>query len=109
MKALRIKLGGEDRVVFRCPACESCHNIVPGRWRWNGDVDSPTFSPSVRVTWGNTKSASCCHFFVTNGRVKFCADSTHALAGQEVDLPDLTSDEVAFWSEGRLRPHGGGA
>lgn len=28
-----------------------------------------------------------CHAVVTNGRIFFCPDSSHALAGQTVDLP----------------------
>ena len=29
-----------------------------------------------------------CHSFVTDGRIQFLADCTHALAGQTVDLPE---------------------
>ena len=29
-----------------------------------------------------------CHTFVTDGRIQFLGDCTHALAGQTVDLPD---------------------
>jgi len=31
-----------------------------------------------------------CHSFVTDGRIQFLADCTHALANQTVDLPDWT-------------------
>jgi hypothetical protein len=30
-----------------------------------------------------------CHSVVTNGMISFCADSTHALAGQTVRLEDF--------------------
>jgi hypothetical protein len=30
-----------------------------------------------------------CHSFVRAGRIEFLNDSTHALAGKTVDLPDL--------------------
>jgi hypothetical protein len=30
-----------------------------------------------------------CHSFVTDGRIQFLSDSTHALAGQTVDLPEI--------------------
>ena len=30
-----------------------------------------------------------CHSFVTDGRIQFLSDCTHALAGQTVDLPDI--------------------
>lgn len=31
-----------------------------------------------------------CHSFVTAGRIEFLPDCTHALAGQTVDLPEIT-------------------
>ena len=33
--------------------------------------------------------ASRCHSFITDGRISFCGDSEHALAGQTVDLPEV--------------------
>ena len=86
-------------------------------WEFNGDGDRPTFSPSVLVTCGHYVSSfkpgdSCwctynaehperpshaqcgrCHSYVRNGEIQFLADSTHALAGQTVPLPD--------WPQGR--------
>ena len=83
------------------------------RWSWNGNAERPTFSPSVLVTSGHhvrgyngegcwcdfnaeciskgedPASFTCgiCHSFVTDGRIQFLSDCTHALAGQTVDLP----------------------
>jgi len=94
----------------------SVNSGIPGRdWAFNGDGDKPTFSPSVLVTstkltekgdldidqWrkdGYPKhedgfkfdsKPSVCHSFVTDGRIQFLGDCTHALAGQTVDLPDF--------------------
>jgi hypothetical protein len=36
---------------------------------------------------------SVCHSFVTDGRIQFLGDCTHALAGQTVDLPEWTGGE----------------
>lgn len=103
-----------------CPGCEEMHFIATeeprangARWSFNGDVDRPTFSPSVKITSGHYaqgwqgKSCWCtykteegedpgfacgiCHYFLRDGRIEFCADSTHALAGRTVDLPALPS------------------
>lgn len=88
----------------------------PGpRWGWNGNAEKPTFTPSVLVTgrdftekgeaeyeaWIDAGSPrleggklhqfesadTVCHTFVTDGRIQFLGDCTHALAGQTVDLP----------------------
>ena len=76
------------------------------RWSYNGNPDAPTFTPSVLVrsghyapghtgecwcTWETEegeKGFGCyiCHSFVTNGKIQFLGDCTHALAGQTVDL-----------------------
>lgn len=38
---------------------------------------------------GDTPIMWCCHYIVTNGRVAYCGDSTHEMAGQTIDMPDL--------------------
>ncbi len=72
-----------------CPACEQVH-ILPDSWKFNGDVDKPTFSPSfkhtfVRWSGGSTpngigmgqREQIVCHYIVTDGKIQFCADSWH--------------------------------
>jgi hypothetical protein len=103
------------RVHFRCPGCDDVHGVTvdagPVVWSWNGDLERPTFSPSILVQ-GNQwpkdeypeyyKAAhprvapgddTICHSFVTDGRIQFLGDCTHALAGQTVDLPPWREDE----------------
>lgn len=86
-----------------CPGCNSGHeidteepNASGAKWSFNGDHDRPTFSPSINIRWGNKvpghesfTRGGACHYFVTDGQIVFCADSTHAFAGQTVVLPDL--------------------
>lgn len=92
---------GVKYLHFRCPGCNGVHGVsVTGghAWGWNGDVDKPTFTPSVLVTYPANPNASeefkewrterRCHSFVTDGRIQFLSDCTHALAGQTVDLPE---------------------
>ena len=85
---------------YRCPGCNEIHSIPidlthqSGRaWGWNGSVDAPTFSPSVRHTM--KPLPYCCHYFVRDGRIEFCGDCSHGLKGQTVDLPILTADPLA--------------
>jgi hypothetical protein len=71
---------------------------VGPRWGWNNNVDAPSFTPSVLVKHGSAVDPTfidepgdpptICHSFVTDGRIQFLSDCTHALAGQTVDLPD---------------------
>jgi hypothetical protein len=83
-------------------------------WQWNGDAERPTLQPSILATAGcyadstwcqgenaeycdRNKPADAdgfahcmrCHSFVADGRIRFLTDSTHALAGQTVDLPPV--------------------
>jgi hypothetical protein len=39
--------------VYWCQGCNCTHTIKTkgvGAWGWNGDVEKPTFTPSVLVT-----------------------------------------------------------
>lgn len=91
---------GREMVHFWCPGCDDAHQIAVGTWSWNGDLDRPTFSPSVLVKgFGYSREPEVggppvapgpkvCHSFVTDGRIQFLGDCTHTLAGQTVDLPE---------------------
>lgn len=119
MSALGSKLrrleGG--KVSYWCPGCDMAHVLTVDRpegqagpcWDWNGDPDMPSFSPSVlvryehwvppvtsenlaewkRKPWAQHKVTDVCHAFVTDGRIQFLGDCTHALAGRTVPLPDF--------------------
>ena len=106
----------DNGLMFWCPGCQMSHRIQHGagagpRWGWNGDVNKPTFTPSILVTghgftgkgeadfdaWHDAgcprpapkfeSAPSVCHSFVTDGRIQFLGDCTHAMAGQTVYLP----------------------
>lgn len=88
------------RLHFWCPGCNEVHGIQVGdgpgpRWGWNGNAEKPTFTPSILVRWNvppprepGDPPDTVCHSFVTDGRIQFLGDCTHALAGQTVDLPE---------------------
>ena len=84
----------------------------PVKWAWDGNVQAPTFSPSVLVTCGHympgmPQPPNCpyckdlepgdkatdycyrCHTFIKGGMVQFLGDCTHEFAGQTLPLPDL--------------------
>jgi len=76
-------------LAYWCPGCDDCTVIyIEGggaTWTWDGNVDAPTFSPSIRVS---SNGKTLCHHFVRGGNIEFCTDSPHALAGKTVPLPD---------------------
>lgn len=88
-----------------CPGCQGMHYInvgIPRRpnWDFDGNVESPTFNPSVRITYnghdadqvdddGTRNPSACCHYFIKNGKIQFLSDCTHALQGQTIPLPKI--------------------
>jgi Tol biopolymer transport system component len=80
--------------MFYCPGCNDPHPYyvkhIPGNpltvWTFNGDMERPTFSPSLLVYPSGQYPR--CHLFLTDGQIQFCGDSGHSLAGQTVPLPD---------------------
>ena len=69
--------------MFRCPGCDQYHE-VDDRWTFNGDLEKPTFGPSVRCT---NPAYGQCHFYVIDGMVRFEPDDSHK-PGQVVPLVD---------------------
>lgn len=86
-----------DSLWLWCPGCNEAHKVnvraADGAceepcWEWDGNIDAPTISPSLLVTY-TTQGATTCHSFVVAGQWQFLNDSSHALAGQTVPLPEL--------------------
>jgi hypothetical protein len=98
--------------VYWCPGCDEHHyvrtkpNEQSQGWSFDGNVDLPTFNPSVKVTGKQTVIVNgewtgewvrgpdgkaldkSCHHFVRGGKIEYLSDCTHAMAGKTVDLPD---------------------
>jgi hypothetical protein len=84
------KRTGEQSLWFFCPGCQEPIRITvngPGTWKWNGDLEKPTISPSI-LTDGN-KPEKRCHSFIKDGNIQFLNDCFHELKGQTVPLPEL--------------------
>jgi hypothetical protein len=99
---MKIEPATENTWKFWCPGCDSAH-VVSDSWQVN--TGTATISPSVLVyshqklinedlsgealtAPENITTTPQCHSFVTNGRIRYLSDSTHALAGKTVDVPD---------------------
>ncbi len=100
----KLRHSDNNRVYFRCPACGANDNkheelhvlrVRPDgvhdetSWGWNGDNESPSFAPSIKVAGGPKEKRTICHSWITNGMIRFEMDSTHAFAGKTLSLPDM--------------------
>lgn len=97
---------GFSGFVHWCPACQEVHQYATEnqngpKWTFNGNFEQPSFTPSMLIRWGrfadpNWKPddgeedtySGVCHYFITDGKIAYCGDCTHAMKGQTVDLPD---------------------
>ena len=79
----------DDGHVAYCLGCEQSH-LIPLNWQFNGDLEKPTFTPSLLIHYHNGRKNIdyTCHSFITDGKWKYCSDSTHELAGQTVEMED---------------------
>ena len=71
-------------------------------WTFDGNYDSPTFSPSMLSNKGRVDGHHpICHSFLRNGKWEYLNDSTHDMAGQTVELPtpdpDLSFERQHGW------------
>lgn len=89
--------GNDGYYQFMCPGCLELHVVPlstkkePGHaWKWNGDVNFPTLTPSILVNKGKIFPDQLrCHSFIKNGRIEFLSDCEHSLAGKIVDLMEI--------------------
>ena len=84
--------------VFHCPGCDHGHiyytksfqtkNGPTATWDFNGDLENPTFTPSLLNTCDDHPDPKQrrCHLNVTAGMIQFHGDCAHDLAGRLVDL-----------------------
>ena len=94
---LEIKRDGYRGFLIYRPACKCSHLFpVEGEmtWSWNGDLDKPTFSPSMLVNADlSNPTTPRCHSFVRNGEWHYLKDSTHEMAGYIVPLEPIEEDK----------------
>ena len=85
---------------FFCPGCHCSHPVhIRGnnKWWFNGNIESPSFMPSLRVIADGYHIG--CHSVITDGMINYCSDSDHMLAGQSVAMPDKDWDKHPAWGE----------
>lgn len=107
----------DGHVFIQCPGCKRRHALnidqSNGRpaWQFNGDLERPTFAPSLLEKSGHhvpgqPQPPDCrycayakenpdvdykcgiCHSFIRDGMIEFLSDCTHEMSGKTVPLPD---------------------
>lgn len=81
--------GGDAACLcYKCPSCGYSHSIPihgPKAWGWNGRLDLPELSPSIKCTYGPGEDPHIanrvCHHFLRAGAVEMCGDSTAFIDG----------------------------
>ena len=88
---------------FFCRGCNGYHMFHVGEWeqngqkktgwKFNGDMDNPTFTPSLLVYEGLYPNGDVghprCHLFVRDGKIQYLGDCGHKLAAQTIDMKDV--------------------
>jgi hypothetical protein len=77
--------------LYLCPGCGYTHAFAlkkeGGKHEFNMDFDNPTITPSLVNDFTPGRR---CHSTIRNGRIKYMKDSWHPMAGQDVELPQIT-------------------
>lgn len=86
---MKAKKFGENQYGVTCLACGCGHMLT--NWQFNGNLDLPTFKPSLLVKGFLNKNhpAGVCHSFITDGQIQYLNDCTHELAGKTIMLPEF--------------------
>jgi hypothetical protein len=85
-----------DTVLAFCPGCKTAHPIDLNRWEFNGDLESPSFSPSL-LCGAYVDEAHRCHSFIRDGQWQFLSDCWHDLRDQFAPMVEINEE----WNEAR--------
>jgi len=63
------------------------------RWTFNGDINKPTFNPSLlNHIEHNDYPKYRCHLYVKEGKIQYLNDCTHKLAGQIINMVEINEE-----------------
>jgi hypothetical protein len=88
LKELETTSGDLGGWVFTCPGCKKEH-WYDTRWKFDGNFEKPSFSPSLLVYPNKTAKQPRCHLWITNGIIRFFDDCDHELKNQTVPMVEL--------------------
>ena len=87
---------GQESVWFFCVPCDTHHRFIIKRgsesgpnspvWGWDHNLEKPTFTPSLLVTYHYKEEPRRCHLYLRKGIVEYLPDCTHSHAGKKVPV-----------------------
>jgi Family of unknown function (DUF6527) len=80
----------DNTLIAFCPGCKTAHPFDLNRWSFDGNIEAPTFSPSLIC--GTQNESARCHSFVKNGCWEFLSDCFHDLKGKTVPMIPINED-----------------
>lgn len=92
---MKVKLTKAGDLCYWCEGCGHGHSVPADRWHFDGNLESPTISPSVRHFYTHPETGAqvtTCHYLLKAGVMKFCGDCEHKLAGQSRPLVNFPPD-----------------
>lgn len=72
---------------FWCPGCDEAHAFTIPPWTFNGDLEKPTFTPSLLCN--QSRPEVRCHLIMTDGKIHYCGDCFHSMKNMVVDMVDV--------------------
>ena len=104
----RRRLKGNPNAAIYLHWCQGCghgHTYPTGHanskhnWGFNGNFEKPSFTPSMlffvpagRYGDPDMPQRTICHYFVTDGEIRYCKDSPHKFSGQNLSLQPIPDD-----------------
>ena len=77
--------------LYMCPGCGYEHafglTTEGGHHKFNMNLECPTVSPSLLHNFSPDR---ICHSFIESGKIQFLPDCWHSLAGQTIELPEIS-------------------
>lgn len=84
---------GMPDYTFYCPGCKCDHGIWTTQTEFNNPVwnismnlDSPSVDPSLMI---DKDTDTQCHLIIKEGKIHYCDDCRHELAGQTVEMENI--------------------
>lgn len=85
-----------------CQGCGHAHTYPVGKaystnWKFNDNIQSPSFEPSMLIYMPEHtdsdgvlhRQRTRCHYYVTNGEIRYQGDCPHQYSGQNLPLQPI--------------------